>query len=178
MGRLAGAVKRADTTIPLVWGEWAVVQNPSIPEVVLESDWQQSPRPVRNAAGRLEQYQRVYVLHQGPITTIVANPAQETDTGWVTVPLLSGFTGEAWVRRVGVMVELQASVTGTIPEGNTSFATCPEGFRPTGEDARFGAYFSGAYQGVGYVTAGGAVGVTQRTGTRTDVRARGTWLLN
>lgn len=74
MDRLAGAVKRADTTAPLVWGEWAVVQNPSIPEVVLESDWQQTPRPVRNAAGRLEQYQRVYVLHQGPISTIVANP--------------------------------------------------------------------------------------------------------
>ena len=74
MNRLAGAVKRTDTTTPLMWGEWAVVEDPNIPSVVLESDWKQTPRPVRNAAGRLEQYQRVYVLHQGPITTIVANP--------------------------------------------------------------------------------------------------------
>lgn len=137
-----------------------------------------------NAAGPLEVGDRVWCVWHKRALTVCASPSQadrmNTDTGWVAVPLSAGFTGQAWVRRVGVMVELRASVTGgTIPEGNTGFATCPEGFRPTGEDARFGAYFGGAYQGVGYVTPGGTVGVTQRTGgTRADVRGRGNWLLN
>ena len=129
--RLAGAVKRADTTTPLMWGEWAVVQNPNIPSVVLESDWQQTPRPVRNAAGRLEQYQRVWVLHQGPITTIVAAPTP--DTGWVAATVESGISGTLTVRKIGSQVYLKGtlSYSGGWPTRYTAAAMLPAWARPT-----------------------------------------------
>ena len=157
--RLAGAVKRTDTTTPLMWGEWAVVQNPSIPEVVLESDWQQTPRPVRNAAGRLEQYQRVYVIHQGPITTVVAAPTP--DTGWVAVTLDAAVGGSLAVRKIGPQVHLKGTVThsGGWPTSYVTIGNLPSWARPPVYVRRaIGGYASGTPNLIiGNITTGGQV---------------------
>lgn len=182
MNRLAGAVKRTDTTTPLMWGEWAVVQDPNLPSVVLESDWQQTPRPVRNAAGRLEQYQRVYVLHQGPITTIVANPGLMADTGWQMCTLLPGFTGNLWVRRLGRVAEISGSVDGTFPAGNTAFGTVPTGFEPAalsgGVSVRMVAQLTSFATGTAYIYGTGSVGVIVPASSATNVTVRGTYILD
>lgn len=183
MDRLAGAVKRADTTTPPMWGEWAVVEDPNLPSVVLESDWQQTPRPVRNAAGRLEQYQRVYVLHQGPLTTIVSSPAQEYATGWLAGTLASGFTGGISARRVGATVEVSIVASGSLPDGTTAVGSLPAALAPSISGnltlPRLAARLSAGYAGVLNVGTAGALTVENKTGaTRTQAIARGAYLLN
>ena len=183
MDRLAGAVKRTDATTPLMWGEWAVVEDPNLPSVVLESDWQQTPRPVRNAAGRLGQYQRVYVLHQGPLTTIVSNPAQEAATGWLAGTLAAGFTGGISARRVGATVEVSVVASGSLPDGSIVVGSIPAALAPSISGAltlpRLAARLSGGYAGLLNVGTSGDLTVENKTGaTRTQAIARGTYLLS
>lgn len=73
---IAGAVARTQSPAVSLWGEWATVDDASLATVVLDSDWQRTPRPVQsNAAGHVEDGQRVWVAHQGPLLIIVANPS-------------------------------------------------------------------------------------------------------
>lgn len=72
---IAGTVRRVMEPRPAMWGEWATVSDATNKTVTLDSDWEQLPRPVAsNAAGHIEAGQRVWVTHQGPVLTIVANP--------------------------------------------------------------------------------------------------------
>lgn len=102
------------------------------------------------------------------------------DTGWVAGTLDTGFTGSLRVRRVGNLVEINATVDGTYPEGNTVIGSIPAAYRPSATYTvpRPGVHLAGAYPAVGYVLSTGEVGVTQRSGaSRTSAQMRGTWLL-
>jgi len=70
---IAGAVKRTPTQAQ-PWSEWATVASAgAVPTVTLDSDWEQTPRPVSaNAAGPLTVGWRVLVLHEGSRITIVS----------------------------------------------------------------------------------------------------------
>lgn len=107
--------------------------------------------------------------------------ALESPGPWVACALGAGFTGAAWVRRLGPSTaEIAASVNGTFPQGNTSpLVVIPAAYLPTlpsGTDApRLAAYLSGGYECIAWVAAVG-LGVTQRTGAaRTGVQVRGTY---
>ena len=100
---------------------------------------------------------------------------------WVACALGAGFTGAAWVRKLGPSTaEITASVNGTFPQGNTSpLVVIPAAYLPTlpsGTNApRLAAYLSGGYECIAWVAAEG-LGVTQRTGAaRTGVQVRGTY---
>jgi len=111
---------------------------------------------------------------------VIVGVIGQGDTGWVSCTLNSGFTGTLTVRRLGSIVELQAAVDGTFPDGNSAAAgVIPAGFRPTGEHARLGGYISGGYPCIGYVVASsGSFGITQRTGTTHNlVYVRGMWTI-
>ena len=101
-----------------------------------------------------------------------------TPTAWVQLSLASGFTGAAWVRKIGpYTAEIAASVNGTFPQGNTyPIATIPAAYlaaSPSGTGTpRLAAYFAGGYEGLAWIDTEG-LGVTQRTGSsRTGVQIR------
>lgn len=107
--------------------------------------------------------------------------ALESPGPWVACALGAGFTGAAWVRRLGPSTaEIAASVNGTFPQGDTSpLVVIPAAYlptRPSGTGApRLAAYLSGGYECIAWVAAVG-LGVTQRTGAaRTGVQVRGTY---
>ena len=107
--------------------------------------------------------------------------ALESPDPWVACALSAGFTGAAWVRKLGPSTaEITASINGTFPQGNTSpLVVIPAAYLPTlpsGTDApRLAAYLSGGYECIAWVAAVG-LGVTQRTGAaRTGVQVRGTY---
>ena len=60
------------------------------------------------------------------------------DSGWLDLPLESGvsadgYSGKPQYRKIGNIVEIRGSISFTkASSGNTSLATLPEGFRPTG----------------------------------------------
>ena len=100
---------------------------------------------------------------------------------WVACALSAGFTGAAWVRKLGPSTaEITARVNGSFPQGNTSpLVVIPAAYLPTlpsGTDApRLAAYLSGGYECIAWVAAVG-LGVTQRTGAaHTGVQVRGTY---
>ena len=107
--------------------------------------------------------------------------ALETPGPWVACALGAGFTGAAWVRKLGPSTaEIAATANGTFPEGNTSpLVVIPAAYRPTlpsGTGApRLAAYLSSGYEGIVWIGSEG-LGVTQRTGAaRTSVQVRGTY---
>lgn len=67
------------------------------------------------------------------IALAVLEPVSPEDTGWVVVPFEAGFTGTAFVRRIGSTVLFRGSMTTTLaPSGSSSvILTIPVGFRPT-----------------------------------------------
>ena len=99
---------------------------------------------------------------------------------WVACALSAGFTGAAWVRKLGPSTaEIAATVNGSFPQGNTSpFVVIPAAYLPTLPSGtggpRLAAYLSGGYEAIAWIAAG--LGVTQRTGAaRTGVQVRGTY---
>jgi len=122
--------------------------------------------------------------------TIVAAPAAitaltsrvaalETPGPWVACAMGAGFTGAAWVRKLGPsMAEIAATANGTIPEGNTSpLVIIPATYQPVSPAGtglpRLAAYLSGGYECIAWISTEG-LGVTQRTGAaRTNVQVRG-----
>lgn len=98
-------------------------------------------------------------------------------TPWTT--LSTGFTavvtgGSLRVRRNGREVEIDMSLTTSVPDGNTALAPAgflPATFRPS-TIARVPAYLSG-YLGLLYFGTDGSLGITQRSGgTRSGPVAR------
>lgn len=92
--------------------------------------------------------------------------ASAYDTGWVTVPLRSGFTNQGGapmqVRRVGKIVRLRWGITSTgltAGSGYVPIADVPAGFRPTGVNAVYCSVASSTAQtvGVGSVQLDGSV---------------------
>lgn len=86
--------------------------------------------------------------------------------------------GNVVLVRQGRIRELFVSANYNIIQGNTSLysAIVPVGDRPTLGNARGPAYFSSGYVGQAWVTPGGEVGVTQRTGgAQTAVQAHIVW---
>ena len=89
------------------------------------------------------------------------------DSGWQTVPLASGISGQLRYRRVGMQVEVQCNVTSAagFPQGATQInatplpaEVCPSGNR------RGGAGLSGSTTGATGVSATGAVFVIHQSG--------------
>ena len=163
---------------------WGVVTATAAPvQVVLENDASATSRPVSgNAAGPCVVGDRVLLARQRRRLTIISNPTAQArllaDTGWTACTLNGGFTGTARVRRVGLSVWADVSVTGTFAEGNVQFFTVPAGFRPSTGLVRLPGY-ADAYPAIGYVSTGGLGGVTQRSGaSRTSVQMTGSWLVN
>ena len=104
--------------------------------------------------------------------------ALETPGPWVACALGAGFTGAAWVRKLGPSTaEITATINGTFPQGNTSpLVVIPAAYLPTLPSGtgtpRLAAYFAGGYEGLAWIDTLG-LGVTQRTGaSRTGVQIR------
>ena len=180
---MAGAVRTVVRPAPApAWAEWATVVDPAAPSITLDSDWDQTPRPVLNAAGRLAAGNRVLVLHQGTTLTIITCPAQETAEAWTPGAPASGFSGDVLVRRIGPTVELSVSVSGTIPTGTTAVAIIPGAFCPSASSGvtlpRLAARLSAGHAGVANVGTSGSVSIENQTGSsRTAALVRGTWLI-
>lgn len=97
--------------------------------------------------------------------------AAAQDSGWQTVPLASGITGQLRYRRVGMQVEVQHSVTsstGFVPGATQINSTAlPAEVRPSG-NRRGGLGLSGSNTGATGVSATGVVFVIHQSGaTRT-----------
>lgn len=108
--------------------------------------------------------------HLAAIAALTARVAAlETAGPWVACALGAGFTGAAWVRKLGPgMAEIAATANGTFPEGNTAgVVVIPSAYLPSlpsGTAApRIPVYFSGGYHGIASVEGSGLM-VTQRTG--------------
>ena len=185
---LAAAVKLMARREDVPRYRWATVTSAgSPPEVVLEDDLTGAPRKVTaSAIGPVQVGWRVRVERVRRNLTIVAAPAQvaslrdEVEAGpWVACALGAGFTGAAWVRKLGPgRAEITVGVTGAYPEGNTAgVVTIPAAYLPalpSGTYApRLAAYFGGGYVGLASIEPTG-LAVTQRTGAaRTIAQVRG-----
>ena len=103
--------------------------------------------------------------------TLVLTPWTILSTGFTGV-----VTGALKVRRNGREVEIDLSVSASVPDGNTNLAPAgflPADFRPS-NTARVPAYLSGGYHGLLYFAADGSLGITQRSGgSRSNPAARG-----
>ena len=142
---IAGAVKTAPGS-PAPWLEFATVTSTgAVPTVTLDSDWEQTPRPVSaNAHGTLRPG-RVLVMHEGPRITIMSQAV--LDTGWLDLTLTGGFSSVTsyplqW-RRVGNRCEVRGMVTIPGSSQSSAFATIPEGSRPSNPSWLQGAVTSG-----------------------------------
>ena len=103
--------------------------------------------------------------------TLVLTPWTTLSTGFDAV--VTG--GTLKVRRNGREVEIDMSLTASVSDGNTDLAPAgflPAAFRPS-STARVPAYLASGYHGLLYFGADGALGITQRSGSRSDPRARG-----
>lgn len=107
----------------------------------------------------------------------VPNPGDPYITDWIKCTLNSDFSGTCEVRRIGMLVELKANVTGDFPEGHTLFGQLGADWAPSDVIARIAAY-SGGHPSTAYVNLSGSIGVTNRSGaTRPGTQFRGTWTL-
>lgn len=151
---------------------WGVVTSAAAPvQVVLENDASAMSRPVSgNAAGPCVVGDRVLLARQRRRLTIIANPTAQgrvqTPGTWVTIATLSGFTGTLRARRISAnLAELDATVNGAIPVGNTQVSSAvPAELRPAGT-VRIPGYGDGGATPVVYVTSAGVVGVSHRNAT-------------
>lgn len=110
---------------------------------------------------------------------VKATLESNVDTGWIPMPLATGFTGTAEYRRFNGGGALRASITGACPEGATvlSAGPLPPEVRPS-RSAPGSVRFSGAYTGTAWVTESGNVGVSQQTGAaRNNPEVYIQWLL-
>ena len=104
--------------------------------------------------------------------TLVLTPWTILSTGFSAV--VTG--GELKVRRNGREVEIDMSLTASVPDGNTALAPAgflPATFRPS-STARVPAYLGGGYLGLLYFGTDGSMGISQRSGgSRSAPVARG-----
>ena len=122
---------------------------------------------------------RYWLPYDGTSPTQAAQIAALQPGPWVACALGAGFTGAAWVRKLGPSTaEIAATAGGTVPEGNTSpLVVIPAAYLPTLPSGtggpRLAAYLSGGYECIAWIGTQG-LGVTQRTGAaRTGVQVRG-----
>lgn len=104
--------------------------------------------------------------------TLVLTPWTTLSTGFSAI--VTG--GTLKVRRNGREVEIDMSLTASVPDGNTALA--PGGFLPAtflpSSIARVPAYLAGGYLGLLYFGTDGSMGITQRSGaSRSAPAARG-----
>lgn len=113
------------------------------------------------------------------ITSEIANHAsvsnsasQHYDSGWITLPLRSGFSGSPGevpqYRRVGKLVTIRGRLSGTIPAGNTAVADVPAGFIPSMLNMWARAENSSTNAGRLWVSPSGAVNVSPAAATTTS----------
>ena len=104
--------------------------------------------------------------------TLVLTPWTTLSTGFSAI--VTG--GTLKVRRNGREVEIDMSLTASVPDGNTALAPggfLPATFRPS-SIARVPAYLAGGYLGLLYFGTDGSMGITQRSGaSRSAPAARG-----
>lgn len=112
------------------------------------------------------------------------SPAGATvyDTGWVTITPSAGMAGFIRARRIGLLVEIDVSLTGTFPVGVTTLAPAgaiPAGFGPTNQGNRRGMAALNGFPGMVYVAVGtGLLAVMNQTGaSRTAVDGQVRYIL-
>ena len=126
---------------------------------------------------------RFEVTYNGTTWRVIADKDyyDAQDTGWVTVPLASGFTGTLFVRKqslgTGSQVTLRGAITGSwVAVATTPVATVPEGFRPAAVHPNPSVFSNGEFNW-GNVTSSGVVS-TRKTVTGTSTLFVGTsWLI-
>ena len=99
------------------------------------------------------------------------------DTGWVDAPLRSGFTGFLRVRRIGRVVTMASTVTGTWAANTTTgIADVPVGYRPF-TAIGVPAIFSNGEFGWGNLVSGGVVSLRKPTTGNSSYVSTATWLV-
>ena len=116
------------------------------------------------------------------IAALSPSGASVYDTGWVNVPLRSGFTNTVTlqVRRIGVTASLRGRVTGAYTTGNVIVADVPAGFRPSSQPPRTAVTFdtSGAVVGSAVIGLDGLINVSAQTAGTRAANLYASWLVD
>ena len=145
---------------------WGTVTQADPLRVQLDGDTEPLLFTPQNPLGKLNVSQRVLCVEVHRRVIIIQK--KHDDTGWVDLSgyFLSGFSGGFEGRRVGDTVELQFSISGTIPSssGSTNFTnSIPETFRPGTRNTWGAAYFTG-YTGSAFIRPDGTLAMANRSG--------------